>query len=59
MPSERERHLIFITPDKAGNGTTALGAPVTVVNDAGSLSVTSLPVGLNSLTAVYSGDLYI
>ncbi len=38
------------------NGTTALGAPVTVVNDAASLSVTSLPVGLNSLTAVYSGD---
>jgi subtilase family serine protease len=38
------------------NGTTVLGAPVTVVNDAASLSVTSLPVGLNSLTAVYSGD---
>jgi len=38
------------------NGTTALGAPVTVVNNAATLSVTSLPVGLNSLTAVYSGD---
>jgi subtilase family serine protease len=38
------------------NGTTALGGAVTVVNDAASLSVTSLPVGLNSLTAVYSGD---
>ena len=38
------------------NGTTALGGPVTVVNNGATLSVTSLPVGLNSLTAVYSGD---
>ncbi len=38
------------------NGTTALGGPVVVVNNAATLSVTSLPVGLNSLTAVYSGD---
>ena len=38
------------------NGTTALGGAVTVVNGTAGLSVTSLPVGLNSLTAVYSGD---
>jgi subtilase family serine protease len=38
------------------NGTTALGSAVPIVNGSASLSVTSLPVGLNSLTAVYSGD---
>ena len=38
------------------NGTTALGGAVTVVNGTAGLPVTSLPVGMNSLTAVYSGD---
>lgn len=37
------------------NGTTSLGT-ATVSNSTASLSLTSLPVGLNSLTAVYSGD---
>jgi hypothetical protein len=37
------------------NGATSLGA-ATVSNGTASLSLTSLPVGLNSLTAVYSGD---
>ena len=38
------------------NGSTALGTAVPVSNRTATLSVTSLPVGLNSLTAVYSGD---
>lgn len=39
------------------NGTTSLGSPVTL-NGSGvaTLDVTSLPVGTNSITAVYSGD---
>jgi hypothetical protein len=37
------------------NGATSLGA-ATVSDGTASLSLTSLPVGLNSLTAVYSGD---
>jgi hypothetical protein len=40
------------------NGSTALGSPVSVVNGSASLSVSSLPVGLDSLTAVYSGDVH-
>ncbi|NYF80821.1 Ig-like domain repeat protein [Granulicella arctica] len=40
------------------NGTTALGGAVTVIDGTAALSVTSLPVGFNSLTAVYSGDSY-
>jgi subtilase family serine protease len=38
------------------NGTTALGAAVPLANGSATLSITTLPVGLNSLTAVYSGD---
>jgi subtilase family serine protease len=38
------------------NGSTALGAAVPVAADSATLSITNLPVGLNSLTAVYSGD---
>lgn len=38
------------------NGSTALGTAVPVANGTATLSVTTLPVGLGSLTAVYSGD---
>lgn len=38
------------------NGTAALGAPVALVGHTAILAVASHPVGLDSLTAVYSGD---
>ena len=38
------------------NGSTALGAAVPLINGTASLSVYNLPVGLDSLTAVYTGD---
>ena len=38
------------------NGSTALGSAAPLVDGTATLAVTSLPVGLNSLTAVYSGD---
>lgn len=38
------------------NGSTALGDAVPVLDGSATLSVTSLPVGIDSLTAVYSGD---
>ncbi len=37
-------------------GTTALGSPVTVTNGVATYTLTSLPVGTNSITASYSGD---
>jgi hypothetical protein len=38
------------------SGATALGTAVPLSNGAASMSVSSLPVGLDSITAVYSGD---
>ncbi|MBW4028180.1 MAG: hypothetical protein HIU93_12365 [Acidobacteria bacterium] len=38
------------------NGTTALGSSVALTGNTATLAVTTLPVGLDSLTAVYSGD---
>ena len=38
------------------NGSTALGTAVPLTNGTASLSVSNLPVGLDSLTAVYTGD---
>lgn len=38
------------------NGSTALGTAVPLSSGTATLSVTTLPVGLSSLTAVYSGD---
>src|SRR5262249_46761863 len=38
------------------NGSTALGSPVSVAAGVAVLNTTSLPVGTNSITAVYSGN---
>lgn len=38
------------------NGTTVLGTATSITSGVATLSVSSLPVGLNSLTAVYTGD---
>jgi len=38
------------------DGTTALGAPVTLINGSASSTVSSLSGGVHSITAVYSGD---
>jgi hypothetical protein len=38
------------------NGTANLGSPVTVTNGTASFATTALPVGTNSLTAVFTGS---
>jgi len=38
------------------NGDTVLGTPVAVNGNTATLQTTTLPVGLNSVTATYSGD---
>ncbi len=40
------------------NGDTVLGSPVAVSGNVATLQIATLPVGLNSLTATYSGDRY-
>jgi subtilase family serine protease len=40
------------------NGDTVLGSPVAVSGNTATLQITTLPVGLNSLTATYTGDRY-
>jgi hypothetical protein len=42
---------------KIGNGpSTSLGAPVAMVNGVATLDTTTLPLGINTVTATYSGD---
>lgn len=38
------------------NGSTALGSAAAVTNGTATLSISTLPVGLGSITSVYSGD---
>ncbi len=40
------------------NGDIVLGSPVAVSGNTATLQITTLPVGLNSLTATYTGDRY-
>ncbi len=40
------------------NGDTVLGSPVALSSNTATLQISNLPVGLNSLTATYTGDRY-
>jgi hypothetical protein len=39
-------------------GATSLGSPITLLGGVASLTTSTLPIGTDSITAVYSGDMY-